>query len=172
MKQEVKLTLVFLLIVFFTITSAASGAEILKQHAPGNVVVKPATINKLPNIIKINPNLINASGMNRALPDSFYDGWKKLTDNYNLMPSKITAYEQEAKIFQKKFEECNNKNYTQSDQQNAGCVDTDTIATCSQKLFDNCIKAEENKFENIRKDLANTVKKLWDATDQMYYYYK
>ena len=122
--------------------------------------------------MKIDKGLINASQQIKALPPSFYDGWKQLTDNYNLMPNKIAAYEQESKIYQKKYEECSNKNYTQSDQKNAGCADTDTIAICSTKLFDNCIQAENDKFENMRKDLATTVKKLWNAADEMYYYYK
>jgi hypothetical protein len=172
MKQEIKLTFVFSFLVIFVATSALFAAEVSKKPFSGNAPASSATIQKLPNIIKIDKGLILATSPNKALPPSFYDGWKQMTDNYNPMPNKITAYEQEAKIFQKKFEECSNKNYTQSDQQNAGCADTDTIATCSTKLFNNCIKDEDNKFENIRKDLANTVKKLTEAADQMYYYFK
>jgi hypothetical protein len=180
MKTTNRAIMFFVTFLFFCLVFAASawpaeqkpGRQITSPTPLAPAKAQPAAIQKLPNNIKIDKGLINATQQNKALPPSFYDGWKKLTDSYNLMPNKITAYEQESKIYQKKYEECSNKNYTLSDQKNAGCADTNTIATCSTKLFDNCIKVENDKFENMRKDLATNVKKLWNAADEMYYYYK
>lgn len=100
-------------------------------------------------------SLINPHSLQVLEQNYEYD----LLNNYNLMPNKITAYEQQAKIYQKKHEECSNKNYTQEDQKNAGCMDTDTLATCSSKLFESCRQTELNKLYNMKKDLTHQLHK-------------
>jgi hypothetical protein len=146
---------------------SSSGKQITSPAAVAPVNANPAAIKKLPNIIKIDKSLINRPYHNKNLGQEFYDGWKQVTDTYNLMPKKIAAAEQATNVLNNTLDICWSKEYTQSDQKNAGCVDTDTLAACSNKLASACIHADYDKFKKALIDLDNTIKKLRDAANKM-----
>jgi hypothetical protein len=168
MKRQFNLILFFSLLVIFAITSAIFAAEVLKQSVPGKTSGQSATIQKRSSIIKIDKGILAMKYQEqKVLRPELYNSWKKVTDNYKLIPNKIAAEEQQVKIYLKQMEECENKDFTQSDQKNAGCTDNDTISNCSMKLAYYCMKTVSDEVQKKQNDLKNTVKNLRDATDEM-----
>jgi hypothetical protein len=170
MKQKIKMTFVFSLLTIFAVTSSLFGAEVSRQSAPiktSKTSAQPAAIKKLPNIIKIDKSLINMPYHNKNLGQEFYDGWKQVTDTYNLMPKKIAAAEQATNVLNNTLDICGSKDYTQSDQKNAGCDVNDTLGNCSQKLAKACLQADYDKLLKALVDLDTTIKKLRDAANKM-----
>jgi hypothetical protein len=143
---------------------SGSGRQTTSPAAVTPVYANPTGIKKLPNIIKIDKSLF-ARYQNKALGQEFYNDWKQVTDNYNLMPNKIAAAEQTTNVLNHTLDACGSKNFTQSDQKNAGCVDTDTLESCSKKLMSACIMPDYDKFAKSILDMAATLQKLRDAAD-------
>ena len=176
MKANHSIMLIVIFICFCLIFAASawsaerkssSGKQITSPAATATVNANPAAIKKLPSIIKIDKSLVNTRYQNKNLGQEFYYGWKQVTDNYNLMPNKIAVAEQATNVLNNTLDVCMSKEYTQSDQKNAGCVDTDTLAACSNKLCYACIHADYDKFNKALIDLDNTIKKLRDAANKM-----
>jgi hypothetical protein len=136
MKLSVRLTLLVCMLVSFAITSLAFAADGAKMSAPGK-----ATFQKLPNIIKINP--ADLSGVKMAeismLSDAFYAAWKRVNDSCKYTATELPMFEQQAKDYIAKSQECKNKSYSQQDMNAAGCVASDTVADCSKKLYSWCM---------------------------------
>jgi hypothetical protein len=169
MKNELLAAYVFSLLAILGMTSTVFAVEASRQPSPGGVSAQPAKVRKLPAVIRIDATLF--PNANKELTPGFYDMWKQVTDNYNIMSNKIAAFEQQAKIYQKKRQECIDRNYTQADQKNAGCVDSDTLADCGTKLYKNCEKAEYEKYANLKKDMANAIKKIDEAAGTLNQYF-
>jgi hypothetical protein len=179
MKQELSSMVLFSLLIIFTMTSTVSAAEVSRQPAsagvpqkpvPGNVPAQPAAIKKPQTVIRVDPGRFQ--NMNKLISPYIYDTWKQISDNYNLTQGKLTAYEQQAMIYQKKRTECLEKDYAQSDQKSAGCLNTDTVIECGEKLISSCEKAEYEKFIGTKQELANNMKKIDDAAGALYQYLK
>jgi hypothetical protein len=177
MKANHSIMLVVIFICFCLIFAASawsverkssSGKQITSPAATATVNANPAAIKKLPSIIKIDKSLVNARYQNKNLGQEFYYGWKQVTDNYNLMPNKIAAAEQATNVLNQTLDACGSKNFTQSDQKNAGCFDTDTLESCTNKLMSACIMPDYNKFAKSILDMAATLQKLRDAADATY----
>jgi len=167
MKQKIKMTFIFSLLTIFAVTSSLFGAEVSRQSVPIKTSAQPTAIKKLPNIIKIDKSLINMPYHNKNLGQNFYDGWKQVTDTYNLMPKNIAAAEQATNVLNNTLDICGSKDYTQSDQKNAGCDVNDTVGNCSQKLAKACLQADYDKLKKALVDLDTTIKKLRDAANKM-----
>ena len=145
---------------------SGSGRQTTSPAAVTPVYANPTGIKKLPDIITIDKSLF-ARYQNTAssLGQAFNNAWKQVTDNYNLMPNKIAAAGQSTAVLNNTLDACGSKNFTQSDQKNAGCVDTDTLESCTKKLMSACIMPDYDKFAKSILDMAATLQKLRDAAD-------
>ncbi len=118
---------------------------------------------------KLNPRDLYGAKSPKALGAKFYVEWKKITDAYQLLVTLIPAYEEAAKKYAAKSEECKNKSYTQEDMTAAGCQPSDSVAACSQKLFQWCTLQEHKAVDNATVScgvnlttLQGSSKKAWD----------
>jgi hypothetical protein len=96
---------------------------------------------------KIRPSDLHGIKYPKALSPAFYDAWKKLTDSYDRMVTFIPVYEEQAKKYTAKCKECKNRTYTQEDMDAAGCLPSDPVVVCSQKLFRWCVGPTQTQTE-------------------------
>lgn len=111
------------------------------QEAAKLDTVKPVAVNKLPDTLKIHPGDLTGrryKAETTALSPAFYAAWKGVTDSYQAMTTLIPRYEEQSKIYIQKCQECKNRVFTQQDMAAAGCLPSDTVAACSQKLYRWC----------------------------------
>jgi hypothetical protein len=104
--------------------------------------VKAASPNGLPPTIKIDPKNLSKSKLSaeiHTLSPAFYSAWKRMEQCYTYLDSRIPQFEEQMRTYQAKCRECQNKTYTQADMTAAGCLPSDTIANCSQKLYRKCV---------------------------------
>jgi len=118
---------------------------------------------------KLNPRDLVGAKSPKALGSKFYVEWKKITDAYQLLVTNIPKYEEAAKKYAAKSEECKNKSYTQEDMTAAGCQPSDSVTVCSQKLFQWCTLQEHKAVDNATVScgvnlttLQGSSKKAWD----------
>lgn len=164
MRKQIKWTLFFLLLIVFTITSALFAAEVQS----GKAQTQPVTIQKLPQIIKIDKNIaLRKKQDDKYISQGFNDAWKKVTDIYNLLHNKMVALEQARQKYYIKSDACVNKSYTPSDQQAAGCVGSDTIDLCYWKLFDKCIQPEDKNYSNACNEFDYTKQQMKNAVNAL-----
>ena len=100
-------------------------------QAAASSPVQPATI-------KLNPQHLQMPAGCKAYSPAVYQAWKKLQKNFAALSESFANHE-------KKYEEactaCSNKTYSQQDMAAAGCLPTDTLAQCNQKLFNHCVNS-------------------------------
>jgi hypothetical protein len=137
----------FFLVIAFSTTLFAADAPTGKQDtrkAPTTATLN--IIGKLPPVIKINAADVN---LTTAMIDGAMDRAKTAAQNISLDNGEIAKMlpklEQSISDYRNKVNECRNKSYTTEDQKNAHCIDSTTIAQCSQLLFQNCIGQARDK---------------------------
>jgi predicted nucleic-acid-binding Zn-ribbon protein len=152
-------TAAIVIFAVFAIAPSSHAAEAAKpgvtQAAPSQPLQTGAQAQgsqprKLPTMLKINigdvPVAQRMLSMKKSLSPEFYSAWKHVVELYAQVVAAIPQYEQRAAAFARKCEECKNKNFTQQDMTAAGCIDSDTLAQCSEKLWNKCTQKELNDF--------------------------
>ncbi len=78
--------------------------------------------------------------------------------------SKLSSVSNELWYYQNYAKTCSNKTYTTEDQKQAGCLGTDTLNQCSQKLFRHCFD-QAAKYK--KQGFSNSRKKMYEAADRL-----
>jgi hypothetical protein len=126
---------------------AFAGADEKKKLARTSVApAVQATASGLPPTIKIDIKNIPRTKLSaeiHSLSPAFYEAWKRVEQCCNHLCARIPQFEEQMKTYRAKCQECRDKTYTQADMAAAGCLPSDTVADCSQKLYRKCIDPYE-----------------------------
>ena len=134
MRKSVICILGIIFIIMFAITSTTFGADLVNPNTAGQ-----KKFNNLPNIIKIDPNVIRMKMYNNNLEELKRDV-SGASEKVATASGQLRRLESTLLNLKQKEEECMNKPFTQADIVAAGCSDKDNMLECSQKLFDECVR--------------------------------
>jgi hypothetical protein len=128
---------IFSLVLVFSTTLFAADAPLAKQAT----ATMNKTTAKLPSVIKINQADV---GSTTALIDLNMEkaktAGKRISWECGKIPTALTKLEQSVSNMRNRVNECSNKSYTTEDQKKAKCTDDMTVAQCSKRLFNDCLK--------------------------------
>ena len=134
------------------INTGPTPKQVPTQKPPKSQI--PKNVLKTKNL-KLNPRDLVGVKYPKALSPAFYAEWKKVANNYDNLVTNIPVYEEKAKEYNAKCEECKNKIYTPEDMTSAGCQPSDSVAACSQKLFHWCTGPSQMSMETVGLALAS-----------------
>lgn len=89
--------------------------------------------------------------------ESAYDQFKQARSDYQ---GKAISYRRQIRV-------CSGRSYSSSEQAEAGCEGSDTVAECSQKLLRRCTSAAATRFWRAQQTLARRAQGLRSAVDEV-----
>ena len=121
-----------------------AGAEEKKKlrQPSATAPAKAISPSGLPATIKIDLKNLPKAKLSveiQTLSPVFYNAWNRVKQSYTRLDSRIPQFEEQMRIYRAMCQECQSKTYTQADMTAAGCLSSDTIANCSQKLYRKCV---------------------------------
>lgn len=135
-------------IVRLVVLASASAASFAAD--PGRGSAAPATpfpgrqLQAVPlqGALRLSPATASAGMARLSVPKTSIDA---LTQKFNELSGKAKSYESMAKAAPAIAQECAAKSYSIQDQQAAGCLPSDTVAQCSDKLLKHCVESYSKK---------------------------
>lgn len=101
---------------------------------------------QLPGTLTIGPAALHGVKMptSKGLTPEFQAAWKKISEEYVFLSNNLPAFEQFLQNYYAKSQECRNRSYTKKEMLNSGCVHTDSLESCSKKLYSKCVGLDDN----------------------------
>jgi hypothetical protein len=120
--------------------TAEEKKKIVRKTQPSTSMNPTAPVSSLPATIKLAPGELPGliSLECREFSSAVYQAWEKVKNNFEALAQRFA--EQNMK-YEEACMACKNKTYTQQEMAAAGCLPTDTVAQCSQKLFNRCVNS-------------------------------
>jgi hypothetical protein len=137
----------------FLIELTVSLSVILSLSFAANAAQQITGVKPLTTDIKINQSIIKPT----MPPPVSNDEFKALLDNVKKALFEWDYIDGSAKWQQKN---CAEKSYTAADQKAAGCLGTDTVDACGQKLYHHCMQT--GMYHNTYMDRLNAMKQAVD----------